>query len=72
LLLPPKRKKSVRRQNNPAFTRALIEEKNPSVRAMEIINALMKNTIDLKRATLILRALHIAVKTPAVEVKGQA
>jgi len=29
---------------------------------MEVINALMKNTIDLKRATLILRALHIAVK----------
>src|ERR1700740_3748249 len=29
---------------------------------MEVINALMRNTIDLKRATLILRALHIAVK----------
>jgi len=29
---------------------------------MEVINALMRNTIDLKRAELILRALHIAVK----------
>ena len=29
---------------------------------MEVINALMRNTIDPKRATLILRALHIAVK----------
>jgi hypothetical protein len=29
---------------------------------MEVINALMRNTIDLKRANLILRALHIAVK----------
>jgi hypothetical protein len=29
---------------------------------MEVINALVCNTIDFKRATLILRALHIAVK----------
>jgi hypothetical protein len=29
---------------------------------MEVINALLRNTIDLKRAELILRALHIAVK----------
>jgi hypothetical protein len=29
---------------------------------MEVINALMRNTIECKRATLILRALHIAVK----------
>jgi hypothetical protein len=29
---------------------------------MEIINALARNTIDLHRAELILRALHIAVK----------
>ena len=29
---------------------------------MEVINALMRNTIDVKRAELILRALHIAVK----------
>lgn len=29
---------------------------------MEVVNALMRNSIDLKRATLILRALHIAVK----------
>jgi hypothetical protein len=29
---------------------------------MEVINALMRNSIDLKRATLILRALHIAVR----------
>ena len=29
---------------------------------MEVVNALMRNTIDLTRAELILRALHIAVK----------
>jgi hypothetical protein len=29
---------------------------------MEVMNALLRNTIDMKRATLILRALHIAVK----------
>lgn len=29
---------------------------------MEVINALMRNTIDVKRAALILRALNIAVK----------
>jgi hypothetical protein len=29
---------------------------------MEVINALVRNTIDLKRAELILRALHIAVR----------
>lgn len=29
---------------------------------MEVIDALMRNTIDVKRAELILRALHIAVK----------
>ena len=42
---------------------ALIEDEE-SIQAalMEVINALMRNTIDLKRATLILRALHIAVK----------
>jgi hypothetical protein len=42
---------------------ALIEDE-ASIQAalMEVINALMRNTIDLKRATLILRALHIAVK----------
>src|SRR5579859_3049170 len=42
---------------------ALIEdEASIQVALMEVINALMRNTIDLKRATLILRALHIAVK----------
>ena len=42
---------------------ALIEdEESIQYALMEVINALMKNTIDLKRATLILRALHIAVK----------
>jgi hypothetical protein len=42
---------------------ALIEdEESIQVALMEVINALMRNTIDLKRATLILRALHIAVK----------
>jgi hypothetical protein len=42
---------------------AMIEDE-ASVQAalMEVMNALMRNTIDLKRATLILRALHIAVK----------
>ena len=29
---------------------------------MEIINAVARNTIDLRRADLILKALHIAVK----------
>ena len=45
---------------------ALIEDEE-SIQAalMEVINALMRNTIDLKRATLILRALHIAVKNAA-------
>jgi hypothetical protein len=32
---------------------------------MEVINALVRNTIDLKRAELILRALHIAVRMSA-------
>ncbi len=42
---------------------AMIEdEESIQYALMEVINALMKNTIDLKRATLILRALHIAVK----------
>ncbi|MGH9496679.1 MAG: hypothetical protein ACRD3B_16900, partial [Candidatus Sulfotelmatobacter sp.] len=42
---------------------ALIEDEE-SIQAalMEVINALMRNSIDLKRAALILRALHIAVK----------
>src|ERR1041385_6763400 len=42
---------------------ALIEDE-ASIQAalMEVINALMRNTIDLKRANLILRALHIEVK----------
>jgi hypothetical protein len=42
---------------------AIIEDEE-SIQAslMEVINALMRNTIDLKRAELILRALHIAVK----------
>jgi hypothetical protein len=42
---------------------ALIEDEE-SIQAslMEVINALMRNTIDLKRAQLILRALHIAVR----------
>src|SRR5579864_3656759 len=42
---------------------ALIEDE-ASIQAalMEVINALMRNTIELKRANLILRALHIAVK----------
>ncbi|HEV2401007.1 MAG TPA: hypothetical protein VGS27_29000 [Candidatus Sulfotelmatobacter sp.] len=42
---------------------ALIEdEESIQYALMEVMNALMRNTIDLKRATLVLRALHIAVK----------
>jgi len=42
---------------------ALIEdEEGIQASLMEIINALIRNTIDFKRAQLILRALHIAVK----------
>lgn len=42
---------------------ALIEsEEAIQASLMEVINALLRNSIDLKRATLILRALHIAVK----------
>ncbi len=42
---------------------ALIEdEESIQYALMEVMNALMRNTIDLKRAALILRALHIAVK----------
>src|SRR5579864_1015785 len=42
---------------------ALIEDEE-SIQAslMEVINALIRNTIDMKRAELILRALHIAVR----------
>jgi len=38
------------------------DEESIQAALMEVINALMRNTIDLKRASLILRALHIAVK----------
>ena len=42
---------------------ACIEDKESIQSALaEVINALLRNTIDMKRATLILRALHIAVK----------
>jgi hypothetical protein len=42
---------------------ACIEDKESIQSAlMEVMNALLRNTIDMKRATLILRALHIAVK----------
>ena len=42
---------------------ALIEdEESIQYALMEVMNALMRNTIDLKRAALVLRALHIAVK----------
>jgi hypothetical protein len=42
---------------------ALIEdEEGIQASLMEVINALIRNTIDFKRAQLILRALHIAVK----------
>jgi hypothetical protein len=49
------------------------DEESIQYALMEIINALMKNTIDLKRATLILRALHIAVKNASrvkFEIQG--
>ncbi len=51
---------------------ALIEDEE-SIQAalMEVLNALMRNTIELKRAALILRALHIAVKN-ARRVRFQA
>lgn len=42
---------------------ALIEnEAGIQAALMEIINALIRNTIDFRRAQLVLRALHIAVK----------
>src|SRR3954454_22724551 len=42
---------------------ACIEDKESIQSAlMEVMNSLLRNTIDMKRATLILRALHIAVK----------
>jgi hypothetical protein len=42
---------------------ALIEdEESIQVALMEVINALMRNTIDVKRASLILRALNIAAR----------
>src|ERR1700680_1577297 len=42
---------------------ALIEdEEGITASLMEVINALVRNTIDFRRAQLILRALHIAVK----------
>ena len=42
---------------------ALIEdEESIQFALMEVINALMRNTIDYQRANLIIRALHIAVK----------
>src|SRR5436309_4228355 len=45
---------------------ACIEDKESIQAALaEVINALLRNTIEMKRATLILRALHIAVKNDA-------
>jgi hypothetical protein len=40
----------------------LEDEESIQASLMEVINALMRNTIDVKRAELILRALHIAVR----------
>ncbi len=53
---------------------ACIEDKESIQAALaEVINALLRNTIDMKRATLILRALHIAVKNDArASVRAQA
>jgi hypothetical protein len=52
---------------------ALIEdEEGIQASLMEVINALVRNTIDFKRAQLILRALHIAVKnSPRVNFRMQ-
>jgi len=52
---------------------ALIEdEEGIQASLMEVINALIRNTIDFKRAQLILRALHIAVKnSPRVNFRMQ-
>jgi hypothetical protein len=45
---------------------ACIEDKESIQAALaEVINALLRNTIEMKRAALILRALHIAVKNDA-------
>ncbi|MBZ5684458.1 MAG: hypothetical protein LAP86_05430 [Acidobacteriia bacterium] len=45
---------------------AMIEdEESIQYALMEVINALMRNTIDVERASLIIRALHIAVKNAA-------
>jgi hypothetical protein len=40
----------------------LEDEEGIQASLMEIVNALVRNTIDLRRAQLILRALHIAVR----------
>jgi hypothetical protein len=40
----------------------LEDEESIQVSLMEVINALVRNTIDFRRAQLILRALHIASK----------
>jgi hypothetical protein len=57
----------IRGVSTPAKSRlhpiALIEnEEGIQASLMEVINALVRNTIDFRRAQLILRALHIAVK----------
>jgi hypothetical protein len=44
------------------------DEESIQYALMEVINALMRNTIDVQRAGLIIRALHIAVKN-ATRVK---
>ncbi len=51
---------------------ALIEDEHGiQASLMEVINALVRNTIDFRRAQLILRALHIAVKnSPRVHFDG--
>ena len=45
---------------------AMIEdEESIQYALMEVINVLMRNTIDVKRASLIIRALHVAIKNAA-------
>jgi hypothetical protein len=49
---------------NPRLRPIALIESEEAIQAslMEVINALARNTIDLRRAELMLRALHIAVK----------
>lgn len=56
--------RGVRKPPDSRFHPVAIIEDEESIQASltEVINALMRHPIDLKRAELVLRALHIAVK----------